>query len=135
MKKILFGLLSFAFVFIGLLALPALDADAATSGYYTYSVSNGEATITDVSTSISGDVTIPSTLGGYPVVGINDYAFEYCSKITSITIPDSVTSIGDYAFSRCSGLTSITIPDSVTIIGGGPLIIAPALRALPFPIV
>ena len=44
-------------------------------------------------------------------------AFEGCSGLTSITIPNSVTSIGDYAFQGCSGLTSITIPNSVTSIG------------------
>ena len=45
--------------------------------------------------------------------------FYGCSGLTSITIPDSVTSIGGSAFSGCSGLTSITIPDSVTSIGSG----------------
>lgn len=45
-------------------------------------------------------------------------AFGYCEDLTSITIPNSVTSIGDYAFFNCTGLTSITIPDGVTSIGG-----------------
>ena len=40
-----------------------------------------------------------------------------CSSLTSVTIPDSVTSIGGYAFMNCSCLTSVTIPDSVTSIG------------------
>ena len=41
-----------------------------------------------------------------------------CSGLTSVTIPNSVTSIGYFAFSGCSGLTSVTIPNSVTSIGG-----------------
>ena len=45
--------------------------------------------------------------------------YSGCSSLTSITIPNSVTSIGDYAFCNCSGLTSITIPNSVTAIGWG----------------
>ena len=48
---------------------------------------------------------------------IGDNAFWNCDKLTSITIPDSVTSIGDRAFDNCDNLTSITIPDSVTSIG------------------
>ena len=49
---------------------------------------------------------------------IESSAFENCSSLTSVTMPDSVTSIGSSAFSGCSSLTSITIPDSVTSIGG-----------------
>ena len=65
-----------------------------------------------------GDVTIPSTLGGYTVTSIGKYAFEFCESLTRIDIPESVTSIGWYAFSGCTSLTSISIPDSVMSIGG-----------------
>ena len=51
------------------------------------------------------------------VTSIGWSAFEGCSGLTSVTIPDSVTSIGSNAFEDCSGLTSVTIPDSVTSIG------------------
>ena len=48
---------------------------------------------------------------------IGDYAFAGCDALTSITIPNSVTSIGDRAFRNCSSLTSVAIPNSVTSIG------------------
>ena len=69
----------------------------------------------------SGDIVIPEkvTYAGieYSVTSIGQSAFDYCSGLTSVTIPNSVTSIGNYAFSGCSGLTSVTIPNSVTSIG------------------
>ena len=57
-------------------------------------------------------ITIPDS-----VTTIGMYAFKGCTGLTSITIPDNVTTIGDSAFRGCTGLTSITIPDSVTTIG------------------
>ena len=48
---------------------------------------------------------------------IDTNVFHSCQRLTSITIPDGVTSIGSYAFAWCSSLTSVTIPDSVTRIG------------------
>ena len=53
------------------------------------------------------------------VTSIGHYAFCNCSDLTSITIPNSMTSIGNSTFYKCSGLTSVTIPNSVTSIGTG----------------
>ena len=44
-------------------------------------------------------------------------AFNVCVGLTSVIIPDSVTSIGEGAFAECTSLTSVTIPNSVTNIG------------------
>ena len=91
---------------------------------WTYTVVNGTASVGDgsyshaaISTSTSGAITIPSTLGGYKVTSIMANAFRNCRWLTSVTIPDSVASIGDSAFSSCSSLKNVTIPDSVTSIG------------------
>ena len=59
-------------------------------------------------------ITIPDG-----VTSIGEFAFTYCSSLTRIEIPDSVTEIGNSAFGYCSSLTSIEIPDSVTSIGYG----------------
>lgn len=65
---------------------------------------------------IGKSVTIQEEINDKPVTSINESAFNGCS-LTSITIPDSVTSIDNYAFSGCNGLTSINIPNSVISIG------------------
>lgn len=54
---------------------------------------------------------------GNSVTSIGNEAFDGCSSLTSVTIGDSVTSIGNEAFYNCSSLTSISIPDCVTSIG------------------
>jgi hypothetical protein len=59
-------------------------------------------------------VTIPDS-----VTSIGGRAFLGCTNLTSVTIGNGVTSIGNGAFSGCTSLTSVTIPDSVTSIGNG----------------
>ena len=109
--------------------MAALSVHAATAVVdgieWTYTVSNGKASVGGGSSSspavpksTSGSITIPSTLGGYPVTSIGNYAFQDCSRLTSVVIPNGVTSIGKYAFRYCySSLKAVTIPDSVTSIG------------------
>ena len=99
-------------------SLFAPKAEAATYDIYTYVFSSdNKVTITGCDKSAKGAITIPSEIDGKPVTSIGYKAFEDCTGLTSITIPNSVTSIEDSAFKYCRGLTSITIPNSVTSIG------------------
>ena len=65
----------------------------------------------------SGNVAIPDTLGGRPVAGVGDGAFEFCHDLTGVVIPHSVTRIGDRAFAGCHNLTDVDFGNGVTNIG------------------
>ena len=117
MKKILFLLL---LVLLPKMASADIDAriDVDDIVYY-IDFSNNEA-IVGRSYSNSDNIVILSSITHngkiYNVTSIGSEAFRLCTRMTSITIPNSVKSIGDGAFRLC-GLTSITIPNSVTSIG------------------
>ena len=87
--------------------------------YYATSSNPTEVSVSAADTTIT-TANIPATVSydgtTYNVTYIGFHAFEDCSSLTSVTIPNSVTTIGDYAFC-CSSLTSVTIPNSVTSIG------------------
>jgi len=64
---------------------------------------------------------------------VGNYAFYYCTGLTSINIPDSVTNIGGNAFGCCSGLTSIDIPSGVTSIDYGAFSSCSGLTSIDIP--
>jgi len=84
---------------------------------FTYTTYNGTITIRKY-IGPGGPVTIPSTINDLPVASIGGEAFQMCTSLTSVTIPDSVTNIGVAAFCDCSRLTNVMIGNSVTSIGG-----------------
>ena len=89
--------------------------------YNVVSISDLTCEVTQADTKYSGDIAIPSTVTyqgrTLSLIKIGDRAFYKCSALTSIEIPNSVTTIGNYAFYGCTSLVSVEIPNSVTTIG------------------
>jgi sugar lactone lactonase YvrE len=90
---------------------------------FTYTATATEVTITGY-TGSGGAVTIPSAIVGLPVSSIGSYAFQSCTGLTSVTIPNSVTSIGGGAFYDSTGLNQIQFE------GNAPVIISGAFYSL-----
>ncbi|MBR2591104.1 MAG: leucine-rich repeat protein [Clostridia bacterium] len=103
-----------------LLSLVTIMAFGLSSNGFTYTVEDGEATVTAYSNSGSA-ITIPETLGGVPVVAIGDYAFadraEKSSDISSLSLPSTLKRIGAGAFDINSTAASLSIPANVESIG------------------
>ena len=117
MKKRFFRaitLLLAAAVVLGMLVFSPV-ASAESSGGWVYEVINGGALIVGYY-GPAGDITVPSSIGGYPVTGLNGELFMDNKSITGITIADSVFSIGGKAFSGCTNLTKIKLPSSLKTI-------------------
>ena len=106
-------------LFLAIMATNSLWAKFQYGNLYYEKISNNTAKVVGYLSPTS--ITIPSIVQysgvQYTVTEIGNSAFESCSSLTSITIPNSVTSIGKSAFSNCSSLTAVTIGNSVTSIG------------------
>lgn len=108
----------------GLLASGVSAYDFESEGIY-YNITSEENRTVEVTTGdyqpvYSGDVVIPEKVTHegteYTVVAIGRNAFLYCTDLSSVELPNSLTSIRFAAFSGCSSLTSIDLPESVTTI-------------------
>ena len=105
-----------------------LTAHALMGAQFDYTVENGEVTITH-GTGLGGDVIIPETIDGLPVVAIGDSACEGDQTLYGVTIPNTVRRIGALAFYGCGELRSLTLSGSVISIGAR----AFAMTDLPVP--
>jgi hypothetical protein len=103
-------------IVVTLLCLAA-SLSAAQSGKFTYLKIGATISITGYPTTEKGAVEIPETIAGFPVKSVGTGAFQNCSLLTSISVPEGVTSIGDSAFRSCSSLVAISLPISVASIG------------------
>ncbi len=111
--------------FLCLMACLHVSAQDFTVGDIKYKVQSAEDKTCEIIGNIGvyGNVSLPVNVeydaSTYTVTSIAEEAFENCSSLTAITIPEGVTTISDNVFRYCSSLSSITIPTSVTSIGGG----------------
>ena len=121
MKRVLI-ILSAALLWCNVLPAAATEFEAGDF-CYTISAEDLTAEVISVVKNHAGlsQLSIPESVEyegkTYRVVAIGNKVFSQCTSLTSISIPDGITSIGDSAFWSCSGLKTITIPDNVTTIG------------------
>lgn len=132
MKKIF---LLLWFVLLGLFEVQAYQFEK--NGIY-YDIVNGKAVVVSGgSVMYSGDVVIPETVeyGGqhYVVDSIGEWAFNACSGLMSVKLPEKLRAIGSLAFTDCYGLTSISFPASLKVIGSGAFQNCDGLTSLSFP--
>ena len=95
-------------------------------------LNNAEACVYRCQKSASGTVTIPAQWNGLPVTSIHSYAFDNCSGVTKIILPDSIKTIESFAFFSC-GMLEISIPASVSTIGASAFYGCKALKKLTLP--
>lgn len=132
MKKIF---LLLWFVLLGLFEVQAYQFEK--NGIY-YDIVNGKAVVVSGgSVMYSGDVVIPETVeyGGqhYVVDSIGEWAFNACSGLMSVKLPEKLRAIGSLAFTDCYGLTSISFPASLKVIGSGAFQYSTGIENLEFP--
>ncbi len=88
---------------------------------YRLNKSDKTAEVYSAKTYISGNIEIPEYVEfnneRFVVTSLGEKCFEYCSSLTSITLPNSITSLGDGCFYQCASLTSIILPNSITSLG------------------
>ena len=84
----------------------------------TYRITYYNQHMTNISASYTGDVVIPESVTNndkvYPVTAIDWYAFNNSLEVTSVSIPNTITTIGERAFYGCSSLKTIDLPESIT---------------------
>ena len=123
MKTKLLSLFLTVALLVGIVCgVPVTVSAQETNGIYTYTVTDGKATLTDVDQELvqATNLIIPSEIGGYPVVGMNGNLFENCKDIVTVTLPEGLTSLRGAVFLNCKNITTVTVPTSLTDVDVAP---------------
>ena len=105
----------------------------ASEGLAMVLISEGEYTVSGIGTCTDTEILIPTTYNGLPVVSVEASAFLDKTSITSVVLPDGITSIGESTFKGCTSLESVTIPDSVISIGTAAFCECSSLKSVKIP--
>ena len=114
MKKIVKNILSILIAISVFVC--TIPVNALSSGDFDYEIINGEAVITKYNGTAT-QVSVPATIDGYSVYGIDESAFKDNSTITKVTVSSGVKSVGASAFENCIGLATITLPATIMHFG------------------
>ena len=115
-------------------AVNSTETYAAIVGNGVYPVSAGRIVETGaIAKGTTGDLTIPSSINGVPVRTIGQWAFAYCRQLTSVTIPDTVTTIEDGAFASCSGMKRVFFGANVRSVGSCAFLYCTSLNFVTLP--
>ena len=120
-KQRCFRLLLLASAIATSLSAAAYDFESAGIYYNITGNNTVEVTYSDINnSSYFGSISVPETVTNngteYSVITIGEYAFKG-SAVTSVSMPESITSMGQYAFSGCQNLESVALPESLTTLG------------------
>lgn len=102
----------------------------------TYRIDENDAMVAAAEATLT-EANIPSSVefegNQYPVIKINDRVFSGNTNLTSVTLPESLTTLGDRAFEYCKNLESVTLPESLTTFGYDAFEGCKSLRAVKIP--
>ncbi len=134
MKKKLLSLLITMVLTIAFVSLTTLSVSAKISGIFAYAIRNNEEIlIEECDPAVSGSVTIPDMLDGYPVTTIDFTAFYGCHNVEEVNISDNVTTIGNAAFQNLASLSRVNFGNGLETIGNTAFVGCNGLSELVFP--
>lgn len=108
--------LAVIFMMVIVFCFVAMQTSAADASALSFTACDGGVMVSSCNKAASGKLEIPSEYNGSKVVKIGDNAFNNCTSLTSVVIPEGVKVIGNSAFEGCSKLADIKLPESLTTI-------------------